>query len=274
MKIPQAIFHMTLLVALVAMQTVAAQEQQRHTYAVIDYMKVETGKSDEYKSVETDIWKKIHQRRIADGAILYWGLYELKNDEDNGRRYNFMTVNVYDSFAKIEEPNFLETIAKVYSNDDMSAHMARTEAARDLIWSELWHIDNAVLGKPNTGPVLVLADYQQPAQGKVSDYTEAENEVWRQIHKARIDAGKMTQWAFLSRQFPGGSGMPYSFLTLNTYADTAMLEQSAVGETIEALWEKLSERQQELLETTSELRETVKHDLWQRVDFAAGPTSD
>ncbi|MDP6457455.1 MAG: hypothetical protein QF669_08410, partial [Candidatus Marinimicrobia bacterium] len=46
------------------------------TIAVVSYMKVEPGNTQEYLEVEK-IWKKIHQTRLEKGMIKFWGLYSV-----------------------------------------------------------------------------------------------------------------------------------------------------------------------------------------------------
>src|SRR5688572_9865337 len=88
-------------------QSALSQEIQsvpKPRYAVFDYMKVAPEKAEAYVEIEQKVWKPVHEARLKDGLIIGWRLFRVDNPPGQARDYSFVTVNIVDSFAKLENP--------------------------------------------------------------------------------------------------------------------------------------------------------------------------
>jgi hypothetical protein len=117
-----------------------SSQTNANKYLEVDYMKVESGNDEEYLKVEQDLWKPIHKERLKNGAIKSWALYGLRFPSGEDEKYNYMTVNVFDKFDRLEDPygNFPELMKKAHSGKDMGDLINRTGKSRRLVRSEVW----------------------------------------------------------------------------------------------------------------------------------------
>jgi hypothetical protein len=120
-------------------RTVSSQAQGTK-YIQVDYMKVEPGNDEEYQKVELDLWKPIHKERLKSGAIKSWALYGLRFPSGEDEKYNYMTVNVFDKFDKLESPfeNLSNLMKKAHPGKQMDDFGSRTTKSRRLVRSEVW----------------------------------------------------------------------------------------------------------------------------------------
>ena len=105
-------------------------------YLVVDYMKVEPGKEQEYLDLEK-LWKTVHQELIKAGKRKSWSLYGV-GFTGTGNEYNYVTFNVYDKYGDLENPYPAEFLAKAYPNMGLSEVISRVTTVRKLVRSELW----------------------------------------------------------------------------------------------------------------------------------------
>ena len=267
------ICYLVLIAAVVAWSPyVRAQQgaenfQPRTVYAVVDYMKVADGRDADYIALEQTVWKKIHQARLKGGVIIGWYLYKVDNEPKNRREYDFVTVNVYDSFVKFEDPFPDEYLMAAYSKEELQKHIRKTIKCRDLIRSEVWKSEAAAMARRRSEKPFIVVHYMQPTLGRETAYRDTELNVFRKMHQARIDAGVMDGWFFLGRRFPGGSEVPYQFVTVNVFPSLEKFQASWTKETLDPVVESLNEEQRAALASMPQLRRMVKQDIWGTVDY-------
>ena len=105
---------------------------------VIDYMKVEPSTEDDYVEIELDWWKPVHEERIRRGDMRAWSLYRVRYPDGTAREYDFVTVNVFDTFADSEQDPFA-LFAETHPDADPDTIEQRTLAARRLVRGEIWY---------------------------------------------------------------------------------------------------------------------------------------
>jgi hypothetical protein len=71
----------------------------------------------------------------------------------------------------------------------------------------------------NGNPAKIVVDFIKPKKGKVGAYYQMEEKLYKKIHQARIDAGRMQSWVLFSRMAPSGTEADYNFITFNGYCD-------------------------------------------------------
>ena len=235
-----------------------ARAQQSHLYAVIDYMHIPEGKSDQdYIAVEK-LWQRIHQKAADAGISRAWYLERV----ENGGRNDFVTIRVYDSLNKIADP-WPDSLTKGLFTAQEETQMNQTGNVRYLTHSELWEIEASVLKKLEGDPRgLAVINFMKPKPGKTDTYFDMEKNLFAKVHKARLDAGLMDGWYFLSRTFPHGYDAEYDFITVDLYPDKATWEKSWDGKLIE---KSLSKEEIAKASNPEELRTIVRQEIWNPV---------
>ncbi len=121
------------LVPTASTQSSAAAKQ----YVQAQYMKVSSGMGVEYRALERDLWKPVHQERVNRGLIRSWGLYgvHLPGGTVN---YDFVILTEYPDFASLENSRFPELFGEVQGMDDYEAVLQKTNAARTRVRQDVW----------------------------------------------------------------------------------------------------------------------------------------
>jgi hypothetical protein len=101
-------------------------------------MKVDPLKDEEYRKLEHDIWKPVHEERIKQGRLRSWTMYVVRYPSGSQRECDYRVVNTYNSLADIDRP-IADIFAKVHPNIPIAEIRRRTFAARDLARGELWY---------------------------------------------------------------------------------------------------------------------------------------
>ena len=109
----------------------------------VAYMKVDPLKDEEYRRLEREIWKPMHQENIRQGHMRSWTVYAVRFPIGTKREYDYAVVNNYNSLADIDRP-LADIASKVHPNMPLAELGRRTFSARDLVRGELWYqIDQA-----------------------------------------------------------------------------------------------------------------------------------
>lgn len=238
-----------------------ATQAQDKVYAVVDYMHVPIGRSqDDYIALEK-LWLRLHQKTVDSGQCLGWCL----NRVENGGRNQFVTVRLYnslDNFAK----GWPESISGGLYSSEENAKMQNTGATRILTHREIWGVESSAFKTIDPDPqAKIEVDFIKPKPGKANDYYSMERKYYQKIHKARIDAGAMLSWQFLSRMAPGGADGEFTFVTLNTFpASGGGWDDKVVsGALTKEEWEKVPK--------AVDLRTIVRQEIWHPVLHTTPP---
>ena len=119
-----------------------AQSGKRH-FLRIDYMKIPPGQALRYRSLETDLWKPVHQARVDKGYITSWKLYGHHFPGGSGN-YQYVTVTEFASLQAMDELHYPELFQEVHSADYDTSITAETAESRTLTHTDIWAlIDSA-----------------------------------------------------------------------------------------------------------------------------------
>ncbi len=248
-----------------------AQSDVPVSYLKVDYMKVAPGKTAEYLNVEKTIWKPIHRERLKAGKITGWYLYSVMYPRGSSAEYNYVTVSIFDKFTQTEEEYPQELIAMAHpgiTNKKMEEMMTRTWAARDLVRSELWQLNDWVWVPSEKPAPYHWANYMRVVPGREQDYLQLEREIWKPIHSTYKRLGHTAGWAVYTLMFPFGTDYPYNFGTVDFYNDYAEIAITVPDSTLQLAhpnseqinWDKIYAQ-------TFEIRELVRRDLRVLVDY-------
>ncbi len=241
----------TVAIALLGFAALAANAQNR-TFLVVDRMHIPEGRSAEAYIATEKLWQRLHQRAVDAGICLSWALYKV----ENGGRTDYATVRAYNSLDKMSNP-WPDSITKDLYSSEESKTMSQTGKTRELIHGELLAIEAAASGdgKPETSDIISV-EYMKSAPGKGDEYYKMEKDTYSKIHQARVKAGEMKSWYFLSRMFPNGADSDFDFVTVNTYPKSGGGWNSKIVETA------LGKEEAAKLGDPGDVRTMVLAELW------------
>ena len=199
----------------------AAQDDQQQGYYAFDYMKVKPGMHDKYLQLEK-AWKKIHQANVKAGKYNFWELTQVAFPSGDDEAYNYVTRINFKGEKQLAE--YLQN----WEMPDLTAILTAEERAlvdstsviRTLVKSEVWAHADMALGKDIDKEKIVVFNYFDfPETGSRAEHLRVEREIWKPVHEARVNDGKMTGWVLLTKRLPNGSAEAYHDATVDLYAD-------------------------------------------------------
>jgi hypothetical protein len=111
--------------------------------AVVNFMKTQPGQDSAANALETGAWKRIHQERVRRGWMRSWALYGRQFPGGTGGDYDYVTVDVYNSFAD-EERDIVQLARDVLAHADprqpLDSVLRQTDRARQVARSEVWRL--------------------------------------------------------------------------------------------------------------------------------------
>jgi L-rhamnose mutarotase len=247
---------------------VLAQTTAPVLYVQVDYMKPAPGKTAEYIDVERKIWKPIHEARVKTGIIVSWSLYVVWYHPGENAEYSHVTINIYGDFNKMKDDystSVLQSGHPKASAAQIDEMMARTNASREIVRSELWVLRESVAtDKPAP---YVQVNYMKVAPGQDEEYFKVEREIWKPIHQTAKAAGIRAGWGVYSLMYPGGTQVAYNFGTADFFDEFSDLAVNLSQELVQkAHPAATAEKWTAMLQRTIAAREHVRLELWELLD--------
>jgi hypothetical protein len=104
----------------------------------VAFMKVDPTKDDEYRRLEREIWRPMHQERIRQGQMRSWTVYQVRFPFGTKKEYDYAVVNTYNSVADMER-SILDVFPRIHPNMPVAELSRRTFSARELVRGEMWY---------------------------------------------------------------------------------------------------------------------------------------
>ena len=123
------------------------QSRKRH-FLRIDYMKIPQGQALRYRELETELWKPVHQLRVAKGYITSWSLYghHFPGGAGGAKDYQYVTVTEFPSLQSMDELHYAELFQEVHGEDYDTTITEQTVESRTLTHTDIWAlIDNVAM---------------------------------------------------------------------------------------------------------------------------------
>lgn len=228
----------------------------QNSTAVLEYMKVTQESEATYLQVE-QAWKKIHQKRVADGLASGWQLWRKVNAGYNDP-YQYITIHWYDDYSKSFTPA-PEGFFEQFMNGEDAEILNQTAASRVLAHVEVSHQLGAA--DNNLASPFIVLNRMQVKPGNGSDYVKMEMEVFKPLHEEGIKRGLRAHWSIWNI-WPYDNGQA-TYTTVDGYADAAQF--TAEGQ------DYFSEvhpnlNADEVSEKIMKLRRMESSEIWQLVD--------
>lgn len=256
-----------LLICLIAVPS-EAQDDAEFLYMKVDYMRATGPQMADYLEVEQEIWKPMHQERFNRGIILSWDFYAVFAG-DQADSYNYIAVNVFDDFDKIDYYD-LNTIAQqVYPDLDISELMEQTRASREVVRTEVWKVNKRLFKEGQTSPGGTYATTSFFKEMK--DNGQIENTLLdfeSEIHRKRIEQNTLNSWGLYTLLYPKGKSTPYTNILINYYDDMIDLIQPSGLYVAREVYSSHDDAGLEaLLNQIERTRSVSKTEIWKRLDF-------
>ncbi len=234
-------------------------------FAVVDFMKVESGKFGEYVNLEQEIWKPMHQERMDRGKIVGWYLYAINftgaNDE-----YNYATINLYSSLDSLENPWDADIPSIVHPDKTMSQILETTLNTRIQVRSELYYpIVNLPEGTPLIPSAYLLVSFMQvePYQGPI--YEGLETGIWQPVQKSLIEDNITSSWNVWRVVFPRGANRAYQYVTMDGVSNYSYTFGIPYQTNFAEIYP--DENMQVYLDRTQNSRTVTRTELWELIDY-------
>lgn len=263
---------LTILLSVPALllQTVHAEQT---LYLKVDYFKAAGPQISEYLQVELDLWKPLHEERCNRGIIKSWDFYGVVAGEPDVP-YNFIAVNVFDDFNKIDYFDLNDIIGSVYPEMDIAEMMKRTRASREVVRTEIWQVNRRIMDEGQQAPAgnYLAAKYFDTRKGS-GEHMALELDFWGPIHETRINSDILDSWAMYTLLYPDGDTRHYTYWTVD-YCDNLGDLQETVGMPLaKTAHPDLSEEEiNDFFNRTGKSRTLFKTELWKRIDSVGSGT--
>jgi hypothetical protein len=99
------------------------------------------GASGEHRTMELDFWRPIHHKRIENGILNAWAMYNLSKPGGSTRNYTYSTIDYYESLGDVAGFNSREMARQAhpsFSEEQLSDYFNRTGPSRTAYKTELW----------------------------------------------------------------------------------------------------------------------------------------
>lgn len=242
-------------------QTPASNEP---VYLLREYMKVEPGMEADYLKVEA-VWKKVHDRRKAEGKIHNWNLSRRVFPSGANQDYDYMTVTSFKSGKELDEANNMtwDYIKKGMSEEDI-AIANNTGKTRKIVNRQL---------------DMLLESVQAPVQmryfeitnmnvsGANSDEMEKMEKEMKAVFQEAINAKNITGWRFGKRIYPRSPNGGSYYRIQNTTSMDDMLKAKSSG-FVKTAYKKVypAKDVNVVWKRFAEISTSLDTELWERVD--------
>ena len=123
-----------------------SQASSQH-FLRIDYMRIPPGQSLHYRTLETELWKPVHQARVDSGYITSWKLYG-HHFPGGDADYQYVTVTEFPSLQSMDELHYPELFQQVHGADYDTSITQETSESRTLTHTDIWALIDSVDSKP------------------------------------------------------------------------------------------------------------------------------
>ena len=236
--------------------TVAAQDEDQPLFMSVDCMKSTT---TDYVSIETEIWRAMHQQLIDQGKRNSWALYSVMYGDRS--KCDYYTVTTFLGQEQLDAyPDYAEVFKTVHPGKDVSKAMARTLASRQHVATDLWMLVDSTEFRPHRFVIVNLMRADDP-----DAYERMESKVFKAAHQALLDEGHRAGWGVYQLISPIGTAIPYNYGTVDLVNNLAPVPMA------EAMIAANPDRDLEEMYELLQLREQVRSETWALVTSTESP---
>jgi hypothetical protein len=255
------------LLAFLFFSTVAvalAQAQSPGLFARLTMLKVPEAKQPEFETFARENIKPLQNMRRQKGEIVLWILFKVHFAGD-ADPYNYVGVEYSPAWEGTERKPFAALFKELHPNGDAGAFLATQRELRTIVNEQIFYQLDAVESNPPVPTRYVRLDYMKSKPGKTDDYLRIEREDWMPFHQTLVKDGQLSGWGLWQVVFPGGTGLPYDFVTSNRYSTYAQVLATDYENTLKKT--NPSKKPDEIFNRTTQSRDIVRTELWEVMEI-------
>ena len=245
--------HLSRIIGMMAVTLLAAPlglaQVDSTYYLTVDCMK---STSPDYVDVEQNIWKPMHQELVHQGRKNTWALYGVRFGSRDECDYYTVSTFVGSDAMQSDLADLPALFAKVHPEGDFDEAMAKTQASRTVVRTELW-MGLAGIRPENFRFAQVNLMWAEDGAA----YVDFETRVFKPVHQALVDAGVTRGWQVAGLLQPGGTGIGYNFATVDFLDELGGIP---FGDYLARVHPDLS--MEEVLAETAAARDLVSSQVW------------
>ncbi len=257
-------YHIMILLLLISYIQGYSQGSDK-LFAVVDFMKVESGNFGEYVNLEQEVWKPMHQERMDRGKIVGWYLYAI-NFTGASDEYNYATINLYSSLDSLENPWDADIPSFVHPDKPMSEILETTLNTRIQVRSELYYpIVNLPEGTPLIPSAYLLVGFMGVKPYRGPEYEELETKIWQPVQRSLIEDNITSSWNVWRVVFPRGANRAYQYVTMDGVSNYSYTFGIPYQTNFAEIYP--GENMQVYLDRTQNSRTVTRTELWELIDY-------
>jgi hypothetical protein len=234
-------------------------------YTVVSMMKVTPDNTDSYISMESELWKPIHQELLAQEKILGWYFYSVEYT-GTGDEYNYVTVTHYDGSENANQTGYRDAVQKVYPDKNPEEFFRNTVKNRDMVYSRMLEWVMQSLPEEQGDPAgFAVVNYMKVPTGMNERFLQIRRDYVKPVFDQAVKEGKVAGWGLWQLRFPSGEDMPFNFATGDFYNDFDKIDQNQIGEVYQQVHQEKD--MNEILKEMNETKSMVKRELWRLIDY-------
>lgn len=203
-----------------------ASEDALPVYAIINYMKAKPGQ--EPAKMEREIYEPVHQESTNRGYRIGWDLIGVWMPNGTSRPYDYITVDYYRGMPGsqgITDEQQASAWNKIHPGINEEEVYKKTEAARDLVWSDLFVWKDGTAGPKAADARYYIIHKMKVRQKDMEAYEAMESNIAKPWHDVAIKNGNYQAWNFWKLVLPSGAGRDYNYLTGEAYVEIADMDK-------------------------------------------------
>lgn len=193
-------------------QSIFAQEEN-NPITIYTYRRVEQGKMNEVLERETKYWKKVAQKDIDEGRLLFWAVLQKVGGVDLENSSNVLYIN---TLADIDNTDGMWDVSAVFPDvpmEDIEVMSMSTVTSTIFVQDRFWRQKEGVNPMEDFKYVQLVYHNANNPSGLIA----AEEEVWAPFIKSAMDNGKVTQTAWGNAIILSPTGEDYNTLSFDLY---------------------------------------------------------
>jgi len=243
-------------------------QQQTRSFGNIDFNKVAPANINDYLMLEGKVWKPVQLEHINQGGLKGWFVFRVWF-AGTGSDYNYVVMELYDSFDGMTFPYSDDIISKVHPGMNEAEVMDKTLKARDIVRAQ--SVERIAMLRPekNEFPYKYVSVYYfNVAQENAKAYEKMEQEVWLPVHQQRIQSGLCSGWDLFKTVIPNGESVPFKYMSMEWFREFGEVTAVDGLDPLPVIQKNFpGNPAQEVYTRSLALRTVYRKELWELVEF-------
>ncbi len=113
---------------------------QRTQLAFVNFMDVPPGGGQNYRKIESEIWKPMHKKNVENGILKDWLMFSKEIPYGSETGADYLTFDLFDSYENTGKMNLPDVFAEVHKGKELGEEYQKTIESRELKKVEVWRL--------------------------------------------------------------------------------------------------------------------------------------